>query len=166
MRTIIVWIVNCVLGLISNYTWAAQQPNTNNTTETQPKQIILYCPLPEELTRDGPWWRVNDIWKSYDQSLVEEIQQFSGAQWIGVKVGKIICLYKGKEKLTFPVALEPVHPILVPDPAGPNWITTEEGYKKCISDDVKDCPFTQQKPANVSNVYEQIKYKMKRAGEQ
>jgi hypothetical protein len=148
MKTIIILIIIGILSL--DCAWAV-------TTNKKPE--LLYCPEVKELSKIGLWWQVGDVWKSYSQSFVEHIQSFSGVQWIGVKVGKIICLYEGKEKLTFPVVLETAHPVLVPAPTGENWITTKEGYKKCFSDDVKDCPFTQQERTDTSNIYEQIKYK-------
>jgi len=159
MKKIITYITAGFFGLLMITVYAAPPPVTV-------KKQMLYCPQPQELTSDGPWWYVGTIWKSYSRSFVEHIQSFSGAQWLGVKVGKIICLYKGKEKFTFPVALETVHPVLVPMPTGENWITTKEGYKTCLSDNVKDCPFTQQKRTDVSNIYEQIKYQAQSQNEE
>jgi hypothetical protein len=135
--------------------WAAA-PTNNAKPNVQSE--FLYCPEPKELSRINLWWKVGDIWKSYSESFAEHIQTFTSAQWIGVKVGKIICIYKGREALTFPVALETAHPVLVPEPTGENWTTIKEGYKQCFSNDVKDCPFTQQKRTDTSNIYEEIKY--------
>jgi hypothetical protein len=160
MKKIIIFLSSIIFAAFSISSYAEEAPAANGQN-AQPKEELLYCPKPEELTRSGPWWRAGEVWKSYNQSFVEHIQEFSGAQWIGVKVGKIICLYKGAEKLTFPVALETVHPVLVPMPTGDNWTTTKEGYKQCISDDVMDCPFTQQKPEEISDVYKQIQYQAK-----
>jgi len=147
MKIINIAIIISILSL--NWAWAAP---------ANEKPELFHCPNVKELSRIGLWWQVGDVWKSYSESFVEHIRTFTGAQWIGVEVGKIICLYKGRETLTFPVALETAHPILVPAPTGKNWITTDEGYKKCFSDDVKDCPFTQQKRTDTSDIYEHIKY--------
>jgi len=145
MKIIYKIIILSILCL--NCAWAASKPPE-----------LLYCPKPDELAKIGLWWKVGDIWKSYSESFVNHIQSFTGAQWIGVKVGKIICFYRGREKLTFPIALETAHPVLVPEPIGENWVSTKEGYKKCFSDNVTDCPFTQQKRTDTTNIYEQIKY--------
>jgi len=159
MKKILILFSSIIFAVFSIASYA--QATTTDKQNAQPKQELLYCPAPEELTRSGLWWRAGKVWKSYNESFVQHIQEFSGAQWIGVKVGKIICLYKGEEKLTFPVALETIHPILVPMPTGDNWTTTKQGYKQCISDDVKDCPFTQQKAEEVSDIYKQIQYQVK-----
>ena len=130
------------------------------TVNQDQEQQVLFCPEPDQLVRHGLWWEAGKLWKSYSQSFVQDIDSFIGAQWIGINVGKIICLYKGKQRITFPVALEPVHPLLVISPTAPNWITTEHDYKKCTSNDVKDCPFNIRKPKVFDNLYDQIKYRL------
>lgn len=155
MKILIILILSL---MVLNCAWGANANNTKPNAQTKAQQEFLYCPAPKELSKIGLWWKVGDIWKSYSESFAEHIQTFSGAQWIGVKVGKIVCIYKGQEAFTFPVALETAHPVLVPAPTGQNWITTKEGYKQCFSNDVKDCPFTQKKAADITNIYEQIKY--------
>jgi hypothetical protein len=121
----------------------------------------LYCPEPNTLQKDGGWWKVDNIWKSDSQSSGKKIKSFLGAQWMGVKIGKIICLYTEEEKFAFPVALVTLQAVLVFSPTASIWMETKKGYKNCVSRNVLDCPFMQQKVTEEVDVYEQIKYKDK-----
>ncbi|MCK4870361.1 MAG: T4SS-associated protein EirA [Gammaproteobacteria bacterium] len=126
----------------------------------QPASPQLYCPEVKDLKNHAMIWHAGTKWRSYSPSFVKKIKAFVGAQWIGINVGKIICLYRGAEKITFPVALEPVHPVLVPTPNGAHWapIPHRSGYRQCFSNNVMDCSFTQQQSRDTGNVFQQIKY--------
>ena len=119
----------------------------------------MFCPKPSQLVKEGLWWKADNTWKSYSESFVEEIARFTGAQWIGVEVGTVICLYKGKNDLAFPVALEPIYTLTALAPKGGKWQASERGYKKCLSNDVELCPFYKQKTDQPDDLYAGIKYK-------
>ena len=121
----------------------------------------LYCPEPNTLQKDSGWWKVDNIWKSDSESSGKKIKSFIGAQWIGVRIGKIICLYTEEQKYAFPVALATVKAVLVFAPTASIWIETKKGYKNCVSHNILDCPFVQQKVNEELDLYEQIKYKDK-----
>ncbi len=64
----------------------------------------IYCPRASQLIRKDMWWGYGS-WRSYDQSFVRKIKAFVGAQWIGVGVGTMICVYKGEQATSFPVTV-------------------------------------------------------------
>jgi|WetSurMetagenome_2_1015567.scaffolds.fasta_scaffold219512_1 hypothetical protein len=133
------------------------------TTSPQPQQTNNnpphYCPKTSDLTRDGLWWSdATSSWKCYTQSFTREVKTFIGAQWVGIKVGKIICLYQGTEDFSFPIALEQVHSELILEPMTPTWSAKVDGYKLCKSASVIDCPFFVEPLPDLSHIYEQIQY--------
>jgi hypothetical protein len=119
---------------------------------------VLYCPESQYLVKDGLWWTVPDMWKSDSQSFAETIKEFVGVQWVGVKLGRVICLYREEAKVAFPVALVTIHPILIDEPTGTNWVTKKNQYKQCTSTNVMDCPFVQQATPDLNNIYQEIEY--------
>jgi hypothetical protein len=124
-----------------------------------PQNPPRYCPLAKELTRNGMQWSVGSKWKSYSDSFVKEIASFIGAQWVGVKVGKIICIYRGKDNGDFPVALEETKSHIIQEPTSASWSNFAQGRKMCNSSNVFDCAFYIKPEEDNSNVYEEIKYK-------
>jgi hypothetical protein len=139
---------------------------TNETSQSNTAQIeepleieSLHCPDPTALQKEGSWWKVDDIWKSDTQSAGKKIKEFIGAQWMGIRVGKIICLYNEEEKYAFSVAMITVQPVLIMEPMASVWVANEKGHKSCISHNVLNCSFVQQKAARDIDLYEQIKYK-------
>ena len=150
-------LISLLLGLLLVPIFAYSQ-----IPAIEAEQTPTYCPSPDKLVKNGLWWHVDNSWKSYSESFVEKVTDFIEVQWIGVKVGTVICLYKGKDEFDFPVALEPTYPMTVLAPTGSAWQTTKEDYKKCVSNNVQDCPFYQQKKATTADLYEQIKYRGKK----
>lgn len=139
-------------------TASAIETTSSINPSTPSPQEKLYCPEPSTLQKDRGWWKFSDLWKSDSQSSGKKIKEFLGAQWLGVKVGKIICLYSEEEKYAFPVALITIRSVLILEPTSSSWLSTKEGHKQCISNNVLDCPFMQsQKNENV-DIYEQIKF--------
>lgn len=102
--------------------------------------IKVSCPDINQLKLEKDlYWVGPGDWKSYSESFVKEISYFAGAQWVGVNVGKIICLYKGKDHTMFPVAIE--RETLVTQPTGGKWGPDEGGYVNCRSQLIRDCVF-------------------------
>ncbi len=98
------------------------------------------CPAPTDLVKVGLIWGTRDgAWKTPYKSFIQHINKFTGAHWVGVKVGKIICTYQGLENLTFPLMIE--NNVFVLSPSGANWTDDVNGVKNCRSNDINDCPF-------------------------
>lgn len=131
----------------------------NATSDQKPR----LCPSPDILVKqDLNWATPDDKWQSYTPSSATRILSFTGAQWIGIKVGKIICLYETDEAVSFPVALEQTRSDLVIEPSGLGWSALTNGRKFCKSASVADCAYFLEQPQDVSDVYQEIKYAPKK----
>jgi len=144
---------------------ATNQPNvispasTSNTTADQNAAYKRTCPDPSELVLQNLYWTArNGSWKNYNQSLEKKVKGFIGAQWIGIKVGKVICLYEAQENISFPIALEQVQSEIILEPTGNNWSAYERGRRLCKSANTADCAFYTQPPEDLSNIYKSIEY--------
>jgi len=158
------WFVLSVL--IWTTSFATNEPKLDQVSGSKDQvdtvTVVRYCPDKKELRRDNMVWVVGEQWKSYGESFATEINSFIGAQWVGVKLGKIICLYDNKDALDFPIALEPTVVTLVLEPNGDNWSSNIKGYRICHSTSTKDCSFLVEKEKPPVPVYEEIKYNPKR----
>ena len=128
----------------------------------QPNSTGIFCPPPEALTRQGLIWSGPDNWKSYNGSFVKQIGGFIGAQWIGINVGKVICIYRGEAGFDFPVTLERAYTADIPEPMDGNWGAYYKGVKNCRADSTSLCPFAKpvkpQEPTdNLYQVIESLK---------
>jgi hypothetical protein len=139
---------------------ASNLPNTTTTIPAeQDGNMIHNCPSVSELTKHELWWSARDgAWRSYSQSFANEIDHFLGSQWLGINVGKVICLYQGKDVFDFPIALEPSQDVLVLEPTTTTWKLEHAGYRFCKSTNVVDCPFFTKKKEQVKDIYEQLHY--------
>jgi len=164
------------VGLLSfntafaNQSMASEQKASEATAEKPQLQKKLYtflfldqepnstCPSIDQLKKTKMRWSGPEGWKSSDDSFVDEIAYFMGAQWIGIKVGQIVCKYKGKREFTFPVTLER-NDILVPTPKGERWGKDLGGYKQCGSKNPKICPFYIEPPTinTDRNLYDELR---------
>ncbi|MFA6409226.1 MAG: T4SS-associated protein EirA [Gammaproteobacteria bacterium] len=145
--------------------FAATEPTNTATSDAGVWQVPVagkeyMCPNVQDLTRQNLRWASGDgKWTSFSESFSSTLEVFLGAQWMGVRVGKIICLYKGKGSFDFPVALETSKHTLVLDPLGKTWKQEKKGLKTCMSYNVADCAFTVvEKDNDVGRAYENIKY--------
>jgi hypothetical protein len=129
------------------------QPNTSGPSA--PANPMLYCPQQTELYKKEMFWYGPNSWRDYSASFVKTINNFSGAQWVGVNVGKIICLYKGVGEDNFPVAIERDN--LMKKPDGEHWKSDPSGYQICKSDNMMDCPFSPQEIQSNEEVYDFLK---------
>ena len=126
---------------------------------TQQFQEANYCPHVAELVKTNLKWSTkNGKWKSHEESFAKEIEYFKGAQWVGIIVGQVICLYQGKESFDFPIALESTRTLLVLEPQGGAWKQRTPDRKSCSSNNIINCLFTVQKDDPNIDVYEQIRY--------
>jgi len=160
-RKLIIIGVVLLLGLAGlGYAWhtfmssssSADQSHQSQSAVVKPAAVTKLqkfhhvCPQADTLVSKDHKWRAPGGWKSYTTSFSDEIQGFIGAQWIGVRVGKIICLYQGTTSDTFHISLERDN--LVRSPEGFRWGKNLGGYKNCRSIRVKDCPFIMAAPVN------------------
>ena len=131
----------------------------NKSTDVQLLKDL--CPSPEKLIFNTVQrtWSAPKGWKALQTSFLQTIDGFIGAQWVGVGIGQVICIYTKTGKDTFPVTLQ--RGLLVPAPTvGHLWVTSN-GYMGCKSHDVNDCPFFVQIPKPIKNVYDELNFKDK-----
>ena len=123
------------------------------------KMPAMFCPDPESLVKDSVKWVSQDRkWASYTPSSATKVVSYLGAQWIGVKVGKIICLYQSNEAVSFPVALEQTRSLSIVEPKSMAWSALVGNLRFCKSASVADCPFFLEPPKDISNIYKEIEY--------
>ena len=129
--------------------------NDNGTTTVTKK---LYCPDVSKLKKINMFWGAPGGWRSYSESFVNVVDSFTGAQWVGINVGKMLCTYKSKSTFEFPVVLQ--NDTLTPEPEGDKWVKQKEGgYSNCISGDLLECPFKfEQEQANDKNIYKELDF--------
>lgn len=126
---------------------------------TKPTAVMQSCPQPEELiNQEATWVTKNSRWKCYTPSTASKVTGFLGAQWAGIKVGKIICLYQTNEAVGFPLAIEQVSSQSILEPGGVSWSALTNGRRYCKSVNVADCPFTAVPERDTSHIYDDIKY--------
>lgn len=121
--------------------------------------IIQACPQPEELINQaGTWITKNGRWKCYTPSTASKVTSFLGAQWAGIKVGKIICLYQTNEAVGFPLAVEQVSSKSILEPSGVGWSASTSDRRYCKSVNVADCSFVEAPERDTSDIYKEIEY--------
>ncbi|MBT4803405.1 MAG: hypothetical protein HON78_00195 [Legionellales bacterium] len=142
--------------LLSHLTIHAYQSETTISAE----KPIIYCPEANQLIKKGLNWKstTNIVWKSSEASFGDEISHFSGAQWQGVKVGPMICIYESKTKGVFPIEVQNNH--LFEQPTQKNWSVGEDNYLNCVSNNIKDCPLTPKikaaTPTSTRQIFQEI----------
>ncbi len=127
---------------------AYQNPNADAPCD---KPVMDQCPQPSELVKDSKtmqWSAKGHLdgtkYQSFDKSFTNTVDHFIGAQWVGVKVGQIICLYQPSNSNEFPVQL--VFNTLTYAPTDKHWSKDLGGHQNCVSVNPEDCAF-QLKPA-------------------
>jgi len=117
------------------------------------------CPPVESLVRDEATqqWSGPGGWKTTSPSFLRTVDRFVGAQWVGVSIGEVICIYIKTTRSSFPVMLK--RGKLVPAPvSGGLWSDDKGGYMECKANDVQYCAFWIQVPKKEKNVYEQLDF--------
>ncbi len=136
--------------------------NTTETTATFSPLPHNYCPAASTLQKKQLIWQTDDQrWQSYTPSTAAKVINFTGAQWVGVKIGKVICLYQTDEAVAFPLALEPTQNRPVIEPSGSGWSALIENRKLCKSANPADCPYQIQDNAPPADLYSEITYARK-----
>lgn len=108
--------------------------------------ILEMCPDIHMLSRQHLIWGAPGGWVSQDRSLTANIQTFRGAQWQGIRLGKVICIYGGTQGQDFTVVLQQTTDQLVPVPHGKSWRDAKNGVAECLPKDAQplqpsDCAF-------------------------
>lgn len=120
------------------------------------KVPVQTCPLPSAFKKDpnSLLWADGKSWQSHEQSFATKLGKFMGAQWSGVALGQIICLYQPANKLTFPVQVD--YGVLTREPMGGSWSKNLGGYRNCSSNSVSDCAFIPQPTAKKMDPYQAL----------
>ncbi len=142
------------ISFIGNITWA---DNTATNASTAATSKTLYCPAPSQLTlnKANNHWDVLPHWRSFDTSFITKPTTFVGAQWQGVDLGQVFCLYDNKTQSDFPIIL--YFDTQVPKPTSGSWNhPSHANYLNCSANDHKGCAFTVIiKPKSTKSVYQQ-----------
>ncbi len=146
MKTLIISFLSLILTSITAF--ADNSTSGFNSNNSGPVYIVS-CPQINQLVKDeqAMTWSAPGGWQSYQKSFAEKINQLEGAQWAGIKVGQIICIYSAVEKGSFQIQL--LYKKLVIEPSGGTWGENKGGYINCPSHNSQDCRF-QLKVANPS----------------
>jgi hypothetical protein len=154
----------------NDFTHSTAPQVVDNVTEpsdmVQGPFIKQFCPQTEDLIKQETFWITKDQrnrWKSYTPSTASKVQGFLGAQWAGIKIGKIICLYQTNEAVTFPLAVEQVSSQSMLEPSGGGWSALTKNHRFCKSTSVVDCSFSPEPQRDNSNIYKDIGYNPKSA---
>jgi len=139
----------------------SSNPNVKVVNQADGTQVTLqtfYCPAPSALIKNGLYWGTSTGgWRSYSESFDTSVVSFIGAQWVGVNVGKMICLYKGNLSMSFPINVQ--NDTLSLTPSGALWGKDQGGYRNCHSSNVYDCPFVVKKVSvNMQEIYHSLDF--------
>lgn len=120
MRTLllIILFINAPLTQAwSLFKTASNNPQAESTTHNrsnppiclspveQSKQNRYRCPEANELYKIGMQWKTDSGWTSHQKSFTKSISHFMGAQWKGIGIGRLYCLYQPADPADFPVQL-------------------------------------------------------------
>ncbi len=122
--------------------------------QAQPKGWLV-CPPAKQLVKNPAtnlWSVPKSNFIGHDVSLLNKVDHFSGAQWLGAGIGQILCVYQGDND-DFPVVL--AFQILTYEPSDGHWQKNQGGYRNCTSEDPNDCAFQLRVQPKIKNVYQE-----------
>ena len=135
-------------------------PNTRDSSpppclskKRQEKENRFTCPSPRELYKQEMRWQTDSGWKGYQDSFAHKISHFMGAQWKGVGIGRVICLYKSDDENDFPIQIATT--ALIRRPVYAYWDHNPNAdLLNCISknSDPCDCQFSFYREAKETDV--------------
>lgn len=154
MKVFRVRIALCFIIILVTTGIAWGNPTQTSSPPTLPPGYTM-CPSISELHQDPVKmiWFAHNGWKSFSPSFSKTIGSFLGAQWQGVNVGTISCVYRGTEQMSFPIIL--TYNNLVFAPTGGQWTKNLGGYTNCKSTERKDCIFKPKTQPRSGNIYQQ-----------
>lgn len=124
------------------------------TAKKHPSPIS--CPSIDQLYRDPTtllWKSKRGGWKSFAPSFATRATTFLGAQWQGVKVGNLFCVYQG-DPTTFSINLH--YYTLTKEPTSESWGKNNKGLRNCYSNNTHDCLFTPVPAPNNTSLDQQL----------
>lgn len=133
------------------------EPPACLSEKEQERQNRFTCPSVRELYKKNMRWRTDTGWKGYQDSFANKISHFMGAQWKGVGIGRVICIYKSDDENDFPVQIATTE--LVSRPVYAYWDNhPNSDLLNCISknSDPCDCQFSFYKVEKETNIDEII----------
>jgi hypothetical protein len=173
-----IYVIALLLGpIFSGVVVAAENAITNNNATLLPANnkpdlptqqrfssantdlVRDICPLVGRLVTNSQThqWGAPGGWKTTSPSFLHSVDAFLGAQWVGVGIGEVICIYGKIGRSDFPITLQRKQ--LVPAPAGEGmWSTDKGGYMECKSNNIEECPFFVQVPKKGASVYDQLDF--------
>jgi hypothetical protein len=112
---------------------------------------LQLCPEVHMLSHQNLIWGAPGGWVSQDRSLTQEIKYFLGAQWQGIRLGKVLCIYGGAGTQDFNVTLYQTTNMIVPTPYGKSWQAPKKNIVNCTPKDQttfqpSDCAFISKQP--------------------
>jgi len=154
-----------LLSVILGFFTAAVAANLDNTAAAVNTGVAkLFCPQVEALNKQKEFWVTQDNkWKNYTPSTATKVTSFLGAQWSGIKIGKIICLYQTNEAVGFPLAVEQMSSQAILEPSGGGWSALTGNRRFCKSASIADCYFFAETQRDNTNIYKDIEYNPKAA---
>ena len=134
------------------------------------------CPQVSDLKRNAKTneWSTDSGWKSTASSFTTSVTKFLGAQWKGVQMGYMLCLYQGPNTNEFPIGMHknvvvesPLQLLDHLDPKGADfknpWIVKEKKVQTTLdcyakNDNPCDCPYIvfRTKQQSVDEIVESI----------
>ncbi len=160
------YIVILLIAIISQFAWAADASTTSPVTPAAPAGAIpstpataqSYCPEPNQLVKKDLYWGAEGGWISFGESFDKHVTGFVKAEWVGVNVGRVVCMYQGDRKYSFHIVLEQKYHKSIPVPSGHHWRSEKAGRKECLANNVKDCPFTIEEQKPHEDIYQNLNF--------
>lgn len=140
----------------SDSTSASSDTSVSQPTSNPDKTTITeYCPAPSALVKNAKTltFKAKGGWKSYEKSFITKVTKFTGAQWQGINVGQVLCVYHGEPMGSFPLEVYYSHLSITPSKG--NWQTKKGHYSNCESNNPQDCPIVVRLPPKKQNIYEE-----------
>lgn len=132
-----------------------------------------FCPDRSQIQKDQKtqkWMAQTEdgTWKSYQTSFATNLTQFLGAQWTGVGVGQVTCVYKTEQRFTMQsnLTIQPELPVMLVfhtltfQPTQGKWKSSTQDVYNCYADDREKCPFKirmEQQSQNIDQEAESLK---------
>ncbi len=149
-------LLSCSLSALTAAVAAPITPPNTYLPNTRVLQDL--CPPAESLKKNpDTTWSAAGGWKSNSPSLTNAVSHFTGAQWIGINVGEVICMYsQNNSQNRFPIVLQRHNVIISPD--GGNWTADKGGHKDCHSNDIRQCRFFSVQKVKPKDIYEDLDF--------
>ncbi len=158
MKTKLIICVSALAMILQGAAFAVatvQQPNSFCPHISQAKKNSITQKWKAQ-TKDGTW-------KSYQTSFATNLTQFIGAQWNGVGVGQVTCVYKAEQrfKMEGNLTIQPALPVLLVfhtltfQPTKGKWKLSPQGVYNCYSYHKHNCPFKIHMQQQKQNVYQE-----------